>query len=522
MPLIIILGLGGFGLLLIDHQVSKEFDSRVEVELEWLAKSALESLILSDKTLSITHIAKRLGDASGARITFVDAKGVVTGDSQVASDRLATIPNHINRPEFIQAKKSGLGTSRRHSETTRQHLIYTAVYKNININGNDIGYYSRASFSTSVIDEEILQIRFALLSILTLDVIVLAILILISLRWLSLSIKKDQNVLEDIISARDHEIKLMHELDSLLSTCGELSEAKDVIEKILPNILVDSHGAISIHKASRDKLSTKIFWGASWPEKLIFTPKECWALRKGHSHLFNPATTGVACEHYSISTNKSMLCVPLVAHGETIGVMHVANLNLTDKAIKLANAIAKRIGIAIANIELRYDLRQQAIKDTLTNLYNRRYLFEALEQLVARAIRNKEQIGIIMVDIDHFKRINDTYGHDAGDIVLKELSLFFRQMTRVSDIVCRYGGEEFCIVCPESTLEETLFIAEKLCFALRQLSIKLSANENISVTLSAGVGIFSHDNKSIEATISEADNALYQAKAAGRNCVNCA
>jgi len=262
-----------------------------------------------------------------------------------------------------------------------------------------------------------------------------------------------------------------------------------------------------------------MYWGGSWNENKNFGPSQCWALRKGHRHLSSDIHKGIVCEHYANTGELSSLCIPLIAHGETIGVLHLLKNEINTEIATLAEAIAKRIGIAIANIELKFSLREQAIKDTLTNLYNRRYLFESLEQFVARALRTKSHIGIIMVDIDYFKKLNDSYGHDAGDVALKAIANFFKEVTRASDVVCRYGGEEFCIVCPDSSSEDTLFIAEKLCFGVRALGIKVSATKEIKLTLSAGVSTFPNVEESIKKTISEADQALYQAKHDGRNCV---
>ena len=361
--------------------------------------------------------------------------------------------------------------------------------------------------------------RYALLSILAVGVIVITLLTVLVLRWLSLSNEKEKIHLENQVQARNAEIELMHELDSLLSACSELADAKEVIKQILPSIFTDTQGAISVYKSSRDKLRTQMYWGGSWNENKNFSPSQCWALRKGHRHLTSDKHTGVVCEHYSNSGDLSSLCIPLIAHGETIGVLHLLKAKISHETEKLAEAIAKRIGIAIANIELKFSLREQAIKDTLTNLYNRRYLFESLEQFVARALRSKSQVGIIMIDIDYFKKLNDSHGHDAGDVALKAIAKFFKQVTRATDVVCRYGGEEFCIVCPESNRAETLFIAEKLCFGVRDLMIQISATETITLTLSAGVSIFPNAEESIQKTISEADQALYQAKHDGRNCV---
>ncbi|MCJ8340295.1 MAG: diguanylate cyclase [Pseudomonadales bacterium] len=522
LPAVIIVLLGGAGLMVIDEEIREGLGVRVERELKWLAESALEGLAISNKTLTVANvdaIAKRFGNISGARITFVDEFGVVTGDSKVAIEAISTLPNHKERIEIFQAYKSGLGVAKRHSETLKQDFFYVAIFKPITVQGQSIDYYARASFSSLTIRKQIVHMRYALLSILTVGVIFITLLTVLVLRWLSLSNEREKLHLENELRSRDTEIELMHELDSLLSACSEIADAKEVIKQVLPSILTQSQGAISVYKSSRDKLKTQMYWGGTWSENKHFRPNQCWGLRKGHRHLSSDKQQGVVCEHFANTGNQSTLCIPLIAHGETIGVLHLLKSKIDSQTAKLADAIAKRIGIAIANIELRFSLREQAIKDTLTNLYNRRYLFESLEQFVARALRTKSHIGIVMVDIDNFKKLNDSHGHDAGDLALKAIAKFFKTVTRASDVVCRYGGEEFCIVCPESNSEETLFIAEKLCFGVRDLAIQISGTQKITLTLSAGVAIFPNAEESIQKTISDADQALYQAKHDGRNCV---
>jgi len=522
LPAVIIVLLGGAGLLVIDEEIREGLGVRVERELKWLAESALEGLVISNRPMTVTNvdaIAKRFGEISGARITFIDEFGVVKGDSKVAVGTISTLANHKDRIEISQAFKTGLGVAKRYSETLRQDFFYVAVFKTLSIQGQQINYYARASFSSLTIRRQIVHMRYALLSILAAGVIVITFLTVVVLHWLSLSNEKEKIYLENQVLARNTEIELMHELDSLLSACSEIADAKEVIKQVLPSILTDSQGAISVYKSSRDKLRTQMYWGGSWNENKNFGPSQCWALRKGHRHLSSDIHKGIVCEHYANTGELSSLCIPLIAHGETIGVLHLLKNEINTEIATLAEAIAKRIGIAIANIELKFSLREQAIKDTLTNLYNRRYLFESLEQFVARALRTKSHIGIIMVDIDYFKKLNDSYGHDAGDVALKAIANFFKEVTRASDVVCRYGGEEFCIVCPDSSSEDTLFIAEKLCFGVRALGIKVSATEEIKLTLSAGVSTFPNVEESIKKTISEADQALYQAKHDGRNCV---
>ena len=522
LPTVIIMLFSSIGILTIDYQLHHGLNDRVNTELRWLATVALESLSIANKPTTQEHIdviADRIGQASGARITFIDQHGNITGDSRISVNRLSVQDNHQDRIEVAQALKTGTGYAKRHSKTLRQDLIYVAVLKRIDLNGQETPYLARASLASNTISGQIMEMRVALLSLLSAGVIVLVFSMAFTLRWLSQINEKDKAQLANTLHERNTEIESMHELDSLLSACIKLDDASGITQQLLPGLLKKTHGAISIYKPSRDRLITQMHWGDKQIDHSHFAPNHCWALRRGHMHLSKNESHRVKCVHFDNLKDTATLCIPLISHGQTVGVMHVIKAVFDKKTISLANAIAKRMGMAVANIELKSTLRQQAIKDTLTNLYNRRYLFESLEQLTARALRNDTQLGIIMLDLDHFKSLNDHYGHDTGDIALKNIADFFRKATRESDLVCRYGGEEFCIVCPDSTQEETLYVAKKFCVGIANLLIKINVTDTVKITLSGGIAMFPNPESSIELTIKEADQALYQAKHDGRNCI---
>jgi diguanylate cyclase (GGDEF)-like protein len=175
--------------------------------------------------------------------------------------------------------------------------------------------------------------------------------------------------------------------------------------------------------------------------------------------------------------------------------------------------------MAIANLKLKETLKHQSIRDPLTGLYNRRYLEETLTQEIVRAERKQHSIGVIMLDIDHFKRLNDTFGHDIGDFVLQLVAKLLRENVRKSDIVCRYGGEEMTIILPEATLAETEAHAEALRHALTQINPHHQGQSLGMLTASFGVAAFPNHGNTPETLIKAADTVLYQAKAAGRNQV---
>lgn len=167
-------------------------------------------------------------------------------------------------------------------------------------------------------------------------------------------------------------------------------------------------------------------------------------------------------------------------------------------------------------------LRVQAIRDGLTGIYNRRYMEESLERELLRAARGGTPLGLIMVDLDHFKRFNDASGHQAGDALLKELGAFLQSHTRREDVVCRYGGEEFTIILPGAPPGVTRRRAEALRSEVKQAELQRHSRDGQAVTLSFGVATHPEHGSTMDDLLRAADRALYRAKEEGRDCVRLA
>ncbi|MBI9049752.1 MAG: diguanylate cyclase [Anaerolineaceae bacterium] len=174
---------------------------------------------------------------------------------------------------------------------------------------------------------------------------------------------------------------------------------------------------------------------------------------------------------------------------------------------------------ALKNVQqLKEQLYKNSIHDALTGMYNRRYLDEVLPREIANAERSHSPISFVMMDIDHFKTINDTYGHAAGDMVLQKLSEFFKKHIRVGDLIFRYGGEEFLALLINTTIESALHFAERWQQSLPECCINIDGKE-IKITISMGIAEFKKHGITSEEVLHAADRALYQAKSQGRNCI---
>ncbi len=169
--------------------------------------------------------------------------------------------------------------------------------------------------------------------------------------------------------------------------------------------------------------------------------------------------------------------------------------------------------------QLQQELEEQAHRDSLTNLYNRRFFSEVATNIVSLKKREEQDVGIIMLDIDKFKLVNDTYGHGTGDDVLKDLASLLLKHTRISDIVARIGGEEFIVLLPNTSLEESVSIANKLRKIVEDTEIKIDDKNTLNFTISLGVTKMLENDKEIDTFLNRADDALYEAKDSGRNKV---
>jgi diguanylate cyclase (GGDEF)-like protein len=325
---------------------------------------------------------------------------------------------------------------------------------------------------------------------------------------------------------RAREAVRLTELMDVLQSCQTVEEAYSVTGSTLPNILSCKSGALCITSPSRDLVEAVATWGQNCASAKTFPPESCWALRRGRIHVVDDPSSPLRCSHVDKTSLASYVCVPMAAQGETLGVLYLecsyqsgeATLEIPELG-RQAIAAGERISLALANLKLREVLRSQSIRDPLTGLFNRRYMEESLEREIRRAMRNKEHVALLMIDLDHFKQFNDTFGHQAGDTLLRELGAFLNQRTRGQDVACRFGGEEFAVILTGASIEAAFKRAELLCEEVRQLSVLYTGRALGKISLSIGVSGFPEHGNSAKELLGIADQALYRAKNDGRDRV---
>ncbi len=325
------------------------------------------------------------------------------------------------------------------------------------------------------------------------------------------------------LKQRNREITLLSEMNDFLQACLTLEEACTTLAQLVQPLFAQTSGGIFLIRAAQNLVEPIASWGVPILVDLqSFTTTDCWALRRGKPHWVNDTDNGLLCKHLHHSLPAESLCVPMMAQGEALGVLYLSSLekgSLTTAKQQLAATVAEHIALALANLKLRETLQNQSVRDSLTGLFNRRYMEESLDREMRRCDRKQQPLSIIMLDVDHFKHFNDSFGHNAGDAVLRALGQFLQKYVRGSDIACRYGGEEFTLILPEACLSVTQQRAEQIREAARHLNIEFSGQQIGSLTLSLGVACYPNHGLEGEAILKAADAALYRAKQEGRDRV---
>ena len=332
------------------------------------------------------------------------------------------------------------------------------------------------------------------------------------------------------LEQRNRQSSLINEMGDMLQSCPTADEAYAVMAHWAEQLFSGRAGSLCVMAASRNAVEPVAVWGSTEAEG-SFAPEDCWALRTGRPHVVDAPNSRLVCVHLNGRLQGASLCVPMMAQGEALGILHLEShpgegsefardgSSPGGSLRQLAVAVAEHLALALANLKLRETLRTLSIRDSLTGMFNRRYMEESLERELRRAERRGHTVGVMMLDLDHFNRFNNTFGHQAGDALLQAFGELLRGGVRSEDIACRYGGEEFTLILPEAPLDVVLDRAERLRTAVGELRVKQRGQTLGPVTVSFGVAMYPDHGRTGEALIHSADVALYRAKAEGRDRV---
>ena len=325
-----------------------------------------------------------------------------------------------------------------------------------------------------------------------------------------------------------HTLRQLSELGEMLQGCRSLDEAATGLMASLPRLLSAPSGSISLINASQNLVEPVAAWGnAVASTHAVFAPDDCWALRRGQAYPPAGSTPAFRCKHLPGDAGSSAcdahICLPLIAQGEMLGIMTLSSAaRIDDDARAVATAAAEQVSMALANLKLQETLRTQSLRDPLTGLFNRRYLEASLEREIQRSTRRQQPLSVLMLDVDHFKRFNDSHGHDAGDALLAQFGALLARTVRNEDVACRYGGEEFTILLQETDAHQAMERAKQICAAVRALDVQHRRQTLGPVTVSIGIATAPTAGTAPDELLRAADRALYAAKHGGRDQVRLA
>lgn len=332
--------------------------------------------------------------------------------------------------------------------------------------------------------------------------------------------------LRDIIQAgqrRNEELTLVNDMGRLLSAATNMQEAGQVVVRYLPRIFPLADGALYLAGRDKDRFERHAHWGTAGVGAAVFESAECWAIRRGEPHHVEGEPDALHCVHtHPDSVRLPHLCIPIQALGTPLGLIELGWGRTAEgwaPEVPLVKTVAEKIGLSFGNLRLREELSRQALLDPLTGLNNRRWLDSALRMRIARHSRTGVGFAVLMIDVDHFKSINDAYGHDAGDRALQEIGAVLARSVRDGEAAARFGGEEFTVLLDTASAAEAQAVAERMRLAVTTLQIRVKEHELPPLTVSIGVALYPMDGCDAQEVLDRADEALYVGKRNGRNQV---
>ena len=323
---------------------------------------------------------------------------------------------------------------------------------------------------------------------------------------------------------RSTDLALLGRYGNLLLGCTDLAEALQISQQMLSLLLPDSAGTIYPLMDGEGLAEATHLWGDHVGEtRPQASAEDCRCMQNGRMHLSRGGAPDLPCPHLvprHDSADFSTACIPLLAQGKSLGWIYLSTPG--DAGIpKLQAAVAAsdQLALALGNLKLRQSLRDLSVRDPLTGLFNRRYLTESLGRELSRSKRRDLPLAVLAFDLDRFKDFNDSYGHPAGDAMLVAFARILESHSRNEDIACRQGGEEFLLIMPEMDTQIAGVRAAEIMESMAAREVMHEGRLLPKVTTSVGLASYPDHGASPESLLTQADQALYQAKSNGRNQV---
>ena len=336
------------------------------------------------------------------------------------------------------------------------------------------------------------------------------------------------------LEQHNEEITYLNLLSEQLQMCDSIEDVYPVVADFMTMLFPHAAGMLAMADSGGYELMPVLSWGGYQAEQEKMAVGDCLAIKKDEIFVCERPGDGEICKHIGRPSEQHLsLCLPLKGKNKLLGMIYLqchddelvecassAGAKRTEKIAhmrSLSASVIDHVAMALANIKLMIRLQHLSVRDGLTGLFNRRYMEETMAREFQQAERKVEPVGVIMLDVDFFKKFNDTYGHDAGDLVLIELAKVLKANVRKEDVVCRYGGEEFVIILPGPPEQMAIDRAEMIRKHVDE-KLRIKYNEhNFHVNISLGAAFYPKHGKDPEVVLKAADDALYQAKEHGRN-----
>lgn len=310
------------------------------------------------------------------------------------------------------------------------------------------------------------------------------------------------------------ELALVTAGSELIQAAEDEARLNAAVTQIVREMLPESNGYYGVVSPSQNSVEIAGSWGSGQVPKSL-SLSDCAALQLGRKIHRNESLVHLPCRH--VHGNADSICIPLRGPSGSLGLIYVESADQISK--KCADSIglfAAQVTLGLINLRMRETLRGLSVRDSLTGLFNRRYFDETLLRELACYRRDGAPISILMLDVDHFKRLNDNFGHAVGDDALRALGDLMRASFRESDVICRYGGEEFAVILLNSDLASGYAKAESFRRTVERADLSWNGRDMGRITASIGVACCTEFGET-DAIVQAADTALYQAKRMGRN-----